>query len=105
MKNVSLQKATRLVDDKKPIIAISYLDEEIKARCCVPREMINLDFDAEKWLQSLVQIFKSKVEPPKGQNKLEVCFMKGRKVKADVFDTLLQTALKNASHFALKHFK
>ncbi|XP_070490768.1 alanine--tRNA ligase, mitochondrial [Chironomus tepperi] len=100
MKNVSLQKATRLIDDQKPVIIVSYVDDEVKARCCVPQQLINEKFDAEKWLKSFADNLKSKVEPPKGQNKLEVCFMKGRKVKADLFDSMLQTATKSAEKFA-----
>lgn len=100
MKNVSLQKATRIVSDDKPIIAISLADEEVKARCCIPKELISENFDAEKWLKSFAEVFKSKVEAPKGQNKLEVCFMKGRKVKAELFNDMLNTAMKNAEQYA-----
>jgi alanyl-tRNA synthetase len=100
MKNVSLQKATRLIDNKKPIIAVTCVDDEIKARCCVPQEMINDKFDAEKWLKSFAETYKSKVEPPKGQNKLEVCFMRGRKIKPDSFHSMLERAVKSAEHYA-----
>lgn len=103
MKNVSLQKATRLIDNQKPVIIASYVDDEIKARCCVPQSMLNEKFDAEKWLKSFADNFKSKVEPPKGQNKMEVCFMKGRKVKPDSFDGILKMAIQSAEKFALKN--
>lgn len=105
MKNVSLQKATRMISDEKAIIAVSLADEEVKARCCVPKELVSEHFDAEKWLRIFSESFKSKVEPPKGQNKLEVCFMKGRKIKPDKFDNMLQAAIESAEKYALENCK
>ncbi|KAG5676693.1 hypothetical protein PVAND_006509 [Polypedilum vanderplanki] len=100
MQSVSLLKATRLVSDDKPVIIISLVDNEVKARCCVPKEMINENFNAEKWLTHFAKIFNSTVKPPKGQDPLEVCLMKGKKVKSEEFNTMLEQAIAAAKSFA-----
>lgn len=104
MKSVSLQKATRYVNDK-PVLILSLTNDELKARCCVPTNIIGENFNADKWLTVIGNVFKSKVEPPKGQNSLEVCFMKGKKVKPDSFYDQLEHAIHLANNFAINQIK
>jgi hypothetical protein len=100
---VTLHKATRFVGDR-PIILMSCADDEVKARCCVPKDMISESFNAEKWLRNIGKVFKSTVEPPKGQNPLEVCIMKGRKVKPEAFNGLLEEAIASAKEYASSNY-
>lgn len=104
MKSVSLLKATRYVTDK-PVLILSLTNDELKARCCVPTNVICDKFDADKWLSVIGSVFKSSVEPPKGQNSLQVCFMKGKKVKLDSFNEQLEKAIHSASNFAINAIK
>lgn len=101
MKSVSLEKATRWVDDK-PVIVLSLTEDEIKARCVVPRDRIQKEFNAESWLKVVGKIFKSKVENPRGQDPQEVCFMKGKKIKQEIFHDQLKNAIKEARKFAMR---
>lgn len=101
MKSVSLEKATRYFDDK-PVIILSLTQDEIKARCVVPSKDIDENFNAEKWLTTVGNVFKSKVENPRGQNPLEVCFMKGKKVKQENFNEKLEDAIDRARKFAMR---
>lgn len=101
MKSVSIQKATKFITDK-PVMILSLTDDEIKARCVVPKELISENFDAKKWLSIVGECFKSKVEQPKGQNPLEVCFMKGRKIRKESFSNDLENAINEAEKFAMQ---
>lgn len=102
MKSVSLEKATRFVDDK-PVIILSRNEDEIKARCVVPQKDVDDNFNAKNWLSVVGNVFKSKVENPRGQNPLEVCFMKGKKVKHELFNEQLEDAIEEAKKFAMKN--
>jgi alanyl-tRNA synthetase len=99
MKSVSLEKATRCIDDK-PVIILSLTDDEIKARCVVPFNFVDRKFNAQKWLTVVGKVFNSKVENPRGQDPFEVCFMKGKKIKQEMFDEQLEEAIENAKKFA-----
>lgn len=101
MKSVSLQKATRYIQDR-PVLILSLTDEMIKARCCVPKNFVTDNFNAEKWLQSVSEVLKAQQSPPKGQNPAEVCNMKGKKITRESFDDLLNQAIIAADDFALK---
>ncbi|XP_008196000.1 alanine--tRNA ligase, mitochondrial [Tribolium castaneum] len=100
LENVSLQKATNLCPDI-PVLIISYSDNVVKARCCVPENMKNVSFDAEKWMKETVAaVFKCSLVPPKGYDPSLVCNMKAKRVKLEDWDPLLQESLELAKKFA-----
>lgn len=92
MKSVSLQKATRYVEDR-PVLILSVTDDMIKARCCIPKKFITKDFNAEKWLMQVNSVFKGQLSPPKGQNPEEVCNMKPRKIQTLIVDEQISEAI------------
>jgi alanyl-tRNA synthetase len=101
MKAVSLQKATRYVKDR-PVLIVSLTNNLVKARCCVPEHLTNDKFNAEKWLQEFANTFESEVSPPKGQDPLEVCNMKEKRINPEKFNKSLQDASLAANQFAKK---
>ena len=98
MKSVSLQKATRYVEDR-PVLILSVTEDMIKARCCIPKKFITQEFNAEKWLMQVSSVFKGQLSPPKGQNPEEVCNMKPRKIKASIVDEQISKAISIAKKF------
>ncbi|KAJ8935028.1 hypothetical protein NQ314_013053 [Rhamnusium bicolor] len=79
LESVPLQKATNLCSHI-PVIVISYADNLVKARCCVPKDFRTDNFNAEKWLKETVaNVFKSRTAPPKGQDSTLVCNMKAKR--------------------------
>nr|CAI5830547.1 unnamed protein product [Callosobruchus analis] len=98
--NVPLQKATKLCPDL-PILVISFADNTVKARCCVPKNLNSEHFNAEKWLKETVaDVFKSKAAPPKGQDGAIVCNMKAKKIHVQEWDTLLKDSIEKAKKYA-----
>ncbi|CAH1970486.1 unnamed protein product [Acanthoscelides obtectus] len=98
--NVPLQKATKLCPDL-PILVISFADNTVKARCCVPKNYKNDHFNAEKWLKlTVADVFKSKAAPPKGQDGAVVCNMKAKKIHVQEWDTLLKDSIEKANRYA-----
>ncbi|XP_058463300.1 alanine--tRNA ligase, mitochondrial [Malaya genurostris] len=99
LEEVQLIKATRYFPDR-PILVVSITDDHVKARATVPASCVTEQFDAQKWVKVVGNVFKSNVAAPKGQNASEVCNMRSRKIKTLQFDALLEQALKQASEFA-----
>ncbi|XP_053676993.1 alanine--tRNA ligase, mitochondrial [Anopheles nili] len=104
LEEVQLSKATRYCPDR-PILVISITDNQVKARATVPLHMANERFNAERWLGVVAQTFKAQTAAPKGQNAVEVCNMKARKVTMLHFDATLEKALLAARTYAEEHFQ
>lgn len=98
LKSVSLEKATKYFKDR-PVIIISYTDNMVKARCCVPSHLVTESFNAELWLNEIAKIFKAQIAPPKGQNAIETCLMKEKFVSPSKFDGLLAAAIELGNEF------
>ncbi|XP_055913657.1 alanine--tRNA ligase, mitochondrial [Eupeodes corollae] len=98
LEEVPLQKATQLCTDR-PILVVSMCDGIVKARCCVPKEFVTNNFNAQKWLQLFASIFEAQLTAPKGQNSNEVCTMKGKKVSLE-FDEKLEVAINKCREYA-----
>lgn len=99
LESVPLQKATKMCPDI-PVIIISYSDNMVKARCCVPKEYLNENFNAQKWLEkTIAAVFKSKIAPPKGQDETLVCNMKARRIHVQNWDSLLAESIKCAKDY------
>ncbi|KAK4884555.1 hypothetical protein RN001_000826 [Aquatica leii] len=105
MENIPLHKATKVCRNL-PVLVISYSDNVVKARCCVPKDMKSPNFDAEKWLENTVtSIFRSAPSKAKDQDTSLVCNMKGKKVDSDKWDMLLKKSIEAAKHYAEQHLK
>lgn len=99
LQSVRLQKATRLCTDR-PIIVLSSIDGEIKARCCVPANFVSEKFSAYLWLTTVANAFETELCSLSGLNREEVCHMKPRKVTSVMFDEKLENAMQHANDFA-----
>ncbi|KAF5280436.1 hypothetical protein FQR65_LT03245 [Abscondita terminalis] len=105
LENTPLHKATKVCRNL-PVLVISYSDNVVKARCCVPKDMTNPNFDAEKWLGNTVtSIFESAPSKAKDQDSTLVCNMKGKKVNSEKWDILLKKSIDAANHYAEQHLK
>ncbi|CAH1117075.1 unnamed protein product [Phaedon cochleariae] len=99
LEKVPLQKATKLCPDI-PILVISYADNTVKARCCVPKNLKTDKFNAEIWMkQTVASVFNSRAAPPKGQDGTLVCNMKAKKVHVQEWDPLLRDSLDKAQKY------
>lgn len=99
LESVPLQKATKICS-KLPVLVVSYADNVVKARCCVPTTAKTRYFDAEKWLEKFASVFNSSVGPPKGQDGTLVCNMKAKRISLQDWDTLLAEGLESAKQYA-----
>ncbi|KAJ9578019.1 hypothetical protein L9F63_025121, partial [Diploptera punctata] len=104
MDSVPLQKATRLYPHI-PILLVAYSEGVLKARCCVPKELVKENFSAELWMQSVLQVLKAKGAPPKGQDPHLVYNMKGKKIPAGNVNSLVNQALQEAVRYADQHLR
>lgn len=102
LQSVSLQTATRMCPNL-PVLVIAYADNMVKARCCVPKELRNEQFNAEIWLKNVAKVFHSRVAPPKGQDGTLVANMKPKKVSVQEWDTLLNECMENAENYIQQH--
>ncbi|CAG9859655.1 unnamed protein product [Phyllotreta striolata] len=96
--NVPLQKATKLCPDL-PILVIAYVDNTVKARCCVPKDVKTDSFTAEKWMNEIASVFNSRAAPPKGQDGGLVCNMKAKRVHVQDLDPLLKDGMQKAQKY------
>lgn len=99
MENVRLQKATRLCADR-PVLVMCLSGGQIKARACVPAGMVGDDFNAEKWLEVVAGVFGAQIAAPKGQDPLQVCNMKAKKVNMSVVEEQMDVSQQKARDFA-----
>lgn len=96
--SVPLQKATKLCPDV-PVLVISYADNVVKARCCVPECLISDSFNAEKWLkESVADVFQSRLQSSK--NVHMECNMKEKRVNFEQWESMLDESLKKAERYA-----
>ncbi|XP_057653456.1 alanine--tRNA ligase, mitochondrial [Diorhabda carinulata] len=103
LEKVPLQKATKLCPDY-PVLVISYADNTVKARCCVPKNFKTEKFNAEKWMnETVATVFRSRVTPSRGQDGTLVCNMKAKRVHIQEWDPLLKASLQKAQEFVEKH--
>ena len=66
--------------------------------------MISSSFNAENWLESVIKIFHSCGETPKGQDPFLVRIMRTIKLSSDQIEPLVQKALTEARNIALSNF-
>ncbi|KAG4073432.1 hypothetical protein HA402_000656 [Bradysia odoriphaga] len=101
LKSVKLQKATRLCTDR-PIMVLSSTDNQIKARCCVPRNFVTNKFSAHLWLSTVAKAFQTEIcSSPNELNIDEVCHIKPKELTSVVSDELIETAMLEAEKFAV----
>lgn len=98
-----LQKVTNLCVDR-PIMVLSISDTTIKARCCVPTQFVSDNFNANKWLSDVSNVFRGAVcTTPSGMNSNEICIMKSKRIQISAFEEQLEIALKRADDYARKY--
>lgn len=103
LETVPLQRATKMCKNI-PVMVISYTDNIVQARCCVPKQVCTDKFTADKWLQeSVVKVFEGHVMNVKGQKDKFVCNMKPKKVNIQDWDFLLKCSMKAAQEFVEKN--
>lgn len=101
---VPLQKATRLCLNR-PVIVVSYTEGNIRARCCVPKNLVSPNFNAEEWLQVFVDVFNGQIAAPQmGQQLSEVAVMKSKRVNMAVYEEQIQEAVRKADKYAEQYF-
>ncbi|KAJ8958583.1 hypothetical protein NQ318_016304 [Aromia moschata] len=95
LETVPLQKATKLCPNI-PILVISYADNMVKARCCVPKRIL-----MQKNGLKNRQLLYLKVELPHQKDKMEllICNMKAKKVHVQDWDPLLNECLEKAEKY------
>lgn len=100
---IPLQKATKLCTDR-PVIIISHSDGNVRARCCVPKDLVSPDFSAEKWLTVFVETLDGQMAATqKGQINSEVAMMKSKRLREEMANEQLAEALKLANIYAQEH--
>ncbi|XP_071446445.1 alanine--tRNA ligase, mitochondrial isoform X2 [Hetaerina americana] len=107
-----LQKAMKLCPKDLPVLVLAAVDggKSVKARCVVPKEIANEKFNAETWMEPVMNIFRGAGSAPKGHNPHFVFNMKERKLPANLsreeslkkFDLAQQAAQEFANEVLLK---
>lgn len=101
LKSVTLQKATQHCTDR-PIIVLSSTDNQIQARCCVPRDFVTDKFSAHLWLSTIAKAFETEVCQSINELSIdEVCHIKPKELTSVVFDDMLELAMLEANKFAM----
>lgn len=95
---IPLQKATRLCTDR-PVLLISYVAGNVRARCCVPKGMVTCEFSADRWLTAFASSLQGQLSAvQKGQQPDEVATMKAKRIDGD--EQLLIDSVDAAKVFA-----
>ncbi|XP_045470743.1 alanine--tRNA ligase, mitochondrial [Harmonia axyridis] len=103
LETVPLQRATKMCKNI-PVMVISYTDNVVQARCCVPKKFCTENFTADKWLQeSAVKVFEGCITNVKGQSEKLVCNMKPKRVNIQDWDYLLKHSMQAAQEFVDKY--
>ncbi|XP_044751595.1 alanine--tRNA ligase, mitochondrial [Coccinella septempunctata] len=103
LENVPLQRATKMCKNI-PVMVISYTDNIVQARCCVPKQFCTENFTADKWLkESVVKVFDGYVMNVKGQSEKLVCNMKPKRVNIQDWDFLLKHSMSAAQEFVERY--
>lgn len=101
--NIPLQRATKICSNV-PILVVAYTDEIVKARCCVPKNLVNSEFNAELWMKNTIaKMCNSTVSTPKGFDCKLVCNMKAKRVNKLEWESVLENSIKSAKLFAENH--
>lgn len=87
-----------------PILILSYTNGFVKARCTIPQETISNTFNAQTWMNIVLQIFNAEHGPIKGFKPMLVASMKSTKVSKD-FQVHIEKAITEATKFAFTHIK
>ncbi|GAB1868191.1 alanine--tRNA ligase [Camponotus japonicus] len=89
---------------KVPILVLSITNGSVKARCSVPQEVVSKAFNAQTWMDVILQIFNGKQGSIKGFKPMLVASMKSIQVSQD-FQIHLEKAVTEATKFASMHVK
>ncbi|XP_043276109.1 alanine--tRNA ligase, mitochondrial isoform X2 [Venturia canescens] len=99
LEDVSLERVTNLCT-KTPVLVIAHTSGKVKARCCVPKEMITSSFNAESWMNIIVPIFRGQATAPKGEDPALVRHMRVARVPKKKLSFLVDKAINAATKFA-----
>ncbi|XP_072755160.1 alanine--tRNA ligase, mitochondrial [Anoplolepis gracilipes] len=89
---------------KLPILVLAVNNESVKARCSVPQEMASNAFNAQIWMEIVLQIFNAKQGSIKGFKPMLIASMKSTQVSQD-FQIHIEKAVIEATKFASMHLK
>ncbi|XP_070166786.1 alanine--tRNA ligase, mitochondrial [Polyergus mexicanus] len=89
---------------KVPILVLSSTNESVRARCSIPQEMVSNAFNAQIWMDVVLQIFNAKQGPIKGFKPMLVASMKSTQVLQD-FQIHIEKAVAEATKFASMHVR
>ncbi|XP_011051624.1 PREDICTED: alanine--tRNA ligase, mitochondrial [Acromyrmex echinatior] len=87
-----------------PILVLSYTNGFVKARCSMPQEIASSAFNAQTWMNIILQIFNAEYGSIKGFKPMLVASMKSTKVSQD-FQIRMEEAITEATKFASAHVK
>ncbi|XP_012275682.1 alanine--tRNA ligase, mitochondrial isoform X2 [Orussus abietinus] len=104
LNNLSLPKLTNLCPNM-PVMVIVHSEKMVKARCCIPKEMVSNDFNARSWMKTVVSIFNSEDYTHKDEDPLLVNNMKSTKLLENQIKSFIDQAVTEATKFASKHVK
>ncbi|XP_036145275.1 alanine--tRNA ligase, mitochondrial isoform X2 [Monomorium pharaonis] len=87
-----------------PILILSCTNGFVKARCSMPQEMVSNAFNAQTWMDIVLQIFNAEHGSIKGFKPMLVASMKSTKVSQN-FQIYIEKAIIEATKFASIHVK
>nr|XP_012216572.1 PREDICTED: alanine--tRNA ligase, mitochondrial [Linepithema humile] len=88
-----------------PILILSHINGSVKARCSVPQETISNTFNAQTWMDIVLQVFNAEHRPVKGFNPMLVASMKSTQVSQNDFQIYMEKAIMQATRFASVHLQ
>ncbi|XP_018307520.1 alanine--tRNA ligase, mitochondrial [Mycetomoellerius zeteki] len=100
---LSLHEVASLFSEM-PILILSCTNGFVKARCSMPQEIASSAFNAQTWMNIILQIFNAEYGPIKGFKPMLVASMKSTKVSQD-FQIRMEEAITEATKFAFAHVK
>eukprot|EP00088_Acartia_fossae_P031683 TRINITY_DN3250_c0_g1_i5.p1 TRINITY_DN3250_c0_g1~~TRINITY_DN3250_c0_g1_i5.p1 ORF type:complete len:981 (-),score=194.12 TRINITY_DN3250_c0_g1_i5:341-3283(-) len=99
---IDLNKLCKMAS--KPALILAIDKGSVKAKAMMSKEMVTDDFNAETWLQPIVDHFKGTAKAPKGQDKRVNCILGATKVTKDNLDDL-ESVFERADAMASEYFK
>ncbi|XP_011878135.1 PREDICTED: alanine--tRNA ligase, mitochondrial [Vollenhovia emeryi] len=100
---LSLHEVTSLFSGV-PMLVLSCTNEFVKARCSIPQETASSTFNAQTWMNVILQIFNAEHGPVKGFKPMLVASMKSTKVSQDL-QIRMERAIAEAIKYAATHVK
>ncbi|KAL0130415.1 hypothetical protein PUN28_002237 [Cardiocondyla obscurior] len=88
-----------------PILILSCTNGFVKARCSIPQATVSDEFNAQTWMNIVLQIFNAEYGPIKGFKPMLVASMKSTKVSNNNFQIRMEKAITEATKFASMHVK